>query len=88
LAWEIENVFAMYWVGLGQLHYPFPCDELAVFQTRTPPLAPSVYRRRSENDAALRWAVQPQSYTMIFMNPCLASEDWLTCCQLHPAHPS
>jgi hypothetical protein len=30
--------------GFSQVHHPFPCNELAMFWTRTPPLAPSVCR--------------------------------------------
>ena len=32
----------MYWVGIGWVLCPFPCDVFAVFQSGTPPLAPSV----------------------------------------------
>ena len=38
---KILNVFVMYWVGFFQVHCPFPCNELVMFWTRTPPLAPS-----------------------------------------------
>ena len=40
-AWKILNVFAMYWVGLGQVLCPFPCDVLAVYLLGPLPLAPS-----------------------------------------------
>jgi len=42
LAWEILNVFAMYWMGFWWVLYPFPCDVLAVYLLGTPALAPSV----------------------------------------------
>jgi len=41
LAWEILNVFAMYWMGFWWALYPFPCDVLAVYLLGTPALAPS-----------------------------------------------
>jgi len=41
LAWEILNVFAMYWMGFWWVLYPFPCDVLAVYLPGTPALAPS-----------------------------------------------
>jgi len=42
LAWEILNVFAMYWMGFWWVLYPFPCNVLAVYLLGTPALAPSV----------------------------------------------
>ena len=42
LAWEILNVFAVYWVGLVWVLCPFPYDVFAVYLLGTPPLAPSV----------------------------------------------
>ena len=41
LAWKILNVFAVYWVGLGWVLCPFPCDVFAVYLPATPPLVPS-----------------------------------------------
>ena len=42
LAWKILNVLAVYWAGIWWVHCPFPCSVLAVYQSGTPPLAPSV----------------------------------------------
>jgi len=43
LAWEILNVFAVYWMGFWWVLYPFPCNVLAVYPLGTLALAPSVY---------------------------------------------
>src|SRR5258705_9942993 len=42
LAGKILDVLEMYWVGTCWVHYPFPCDVLAMYRLGTPPLAPSV----------------------------------------------
>src|SRR5258707_14144893 len=41
LAGKILDVLEMYWVGTCWVHYPFPCNVLAMYWLRTPPLAPS-----------------------------------------------
>ena len=42
LAWKILNELGMFWVGIGLVLCPFPCDVFAMYWPRTPPLAPSV----------------------------------------------
>ena len=39
---KILNELWMYWMGIGLVLCPFPCNVLAVYHPRTPPLAPSV----------------------------------------------
>jgi hypothetical protein len=41
LAGKILNVLGIFWVGIGQVLCPFPCNVFVMHWVRTPPLAPS-----------------------------------------------
>jgi hypothetical protein len=59
LAGKILNVLGIFWVGIGQVLCPFPCNVFVMYWVRTSPLAPSVSRKRRTTDLrkrSRRWA--------------------------------
>jgi hypothetical protein len=46
LAGKILNVLGIFWVGIGQVLCPFPCNVFVMYWVRTPPLAPSGWPSR------------------------------------------
>src|SRR6267143_1172243 len=50
LARKIPGVLGVCWVGIGQVHCPFPCSVFAVYGVRTLGFAPSVSHSRGRSN--------------------------------------
>ena len=55
LAWEILNVFVVYWMGFWWVLYPFPCNVLVVDPLGTLALAPSELHGHVVSQPPVTW---------------------------------